>query len=235
VSETEGFLSRWARRKRAAATSLEAEIDEAIAASATRAPAPTETPAAGEAAQESKADAPTIDLSALPAIESITAATDIRPFLAPGVPVELTRAALRRAWATDPQVRDFVGLAENQWDFTDPSGVPGFGPIGSPDDVRRIVAALLGEDRGETANMSKAPEAAHTSHPADRTASSGAAAEQGPDTAALAGATPEEAAKTSRSVITASSADTVAMQKSGDNAPAETVPVRRAHGGALPR
>ena len=37
---------------------------------------------------------------------SITAATDIRAFLAPGVPAELTRAALRRAWTADPAIRD---------------------------------------------------------------------------------------------------------------------------------
>ena len=68
----------------------------------------------------------------LPPIESITAATDIRAFLAPGVPEELTRAALRRVWVTDPTIRDFVGLAENQWDFTNPDGVPGFGSLESP-------------------------------------------------------------------------------------------------------
>ena len=50
---------------------------------------------------------------ALPATESITADTDIRAFLAPGIPAHLTRAALRRAWAADPAIRDFVGLAEN--------------------------------------------------------------------------------------------------------------------------
>ena len=47
----------------------------------------------------------------LEVIESITADTDIRAFLAPGVPVQLTRAALRRVWETDPAIRDFVGLA----------------------------------------------------------------------------------------------------------------------------
>ena len=53
----------------------------------------------------------------LPPIGSIGAASDIRPFLAPGVPVDLTRAALRRAWSTDPAIRDFIGLSENSWDF----------------------------------------------------------------------------------------------------------------------
>ena len=60
---------------------------------------------------------------------SITAVTDIRAFLAPGVPTELARAALRRAWSADPAIRDFVGLAENAWDFTDPTAMPGFGAL----------------------------------------------------------------------------------------------------------
>jgi len=70
---------------------------------------------------------PGFDPTHLPPIESITAASGIRGFLAPGVPAELSRAALRRAWTTDPAIRDFVGLAESQWDFTMPDAVPGSG------------------------------------------------------------------------------------------------------------
>ena len=62
-------------------------------------------------------------------IESIGAASDIRPFLAPGVPADLTRAALRRAWSTDPAIRDFIGLSENSWDFNAQDGGPGFGSL----------------------------------------------------------------------------------------------------------
>jgi hypothetical protein len=69
------------------------------------------------------------DAATLPPIESIGAASDIRPFLAPGVPVDLTRAALRRAWSTDPAIRDFIGLSENSWDFNAPDGIPGFGSL----------------------------------------------------------------------------------------------------------
>jgi hypothetical protein len=57
--------------------------------------------------------------------------------LAPGVPPDLTRAALRRAWVADPKIHDFIGIAENQGDFTAVDAMPGFGPLGSPDDVRR--------------------------------------------------------------------------------------------------
>ena len=69
------------------------------------------------------------DAANLPPTESIRAASDIRPFLAPGVPADLTRAALRRAWSTDPAIRDFIGLSENSWDFNAQDGVPGFGSL----------------------------------------------------------------------------------------------------------
>ncbi len=47
------------------------------------------------------------------AVDPISPATDLAAFLKPGVPVELTRAALRRAWISDPAIRDFVGLSED--------------------------------------------------------------------------------------------------------------------------
>lgn len=53
----------------------------------------------------------------LPPIGSIGAASNIRPFLEPGVPEDLARAALRLAWRVNPAIRDFVGLSENFWDF----------------------------------------------------------------------------------------------------------------------
>jgi Protein of unknown function (DUF3306) len=79
----------------------------------------------------------------LPPLESITAQTDIRPFLAPGVPVELARAALRRVWAADPAIRDHIGLAENSWDFNAPGSIPGFGPLEITDAVNQAVNAIV--------------------------------------------------------------------------------------------
>jgi hypothetical protein len=69
------------------------------------------------------------DPASLPSIESIAADTDIIAFLRAGVPAELTQAALRRAWTSDPAIRDFIGIAENQWDFNDPDAIAGFGPM----------------------------------------------------------------------------------------------------------
>src|SRR5262245_18314297 len=132
MSEEE-FLKRWSRRKQEAKVA-----EQAPPSSVTETGTP---PSAPEAALE-----PEVDLSKLPSLDSITAATDITDFLRKGVPAELSRAALRRAWAADPAIRDFIGLAENAWDFNAPDGVPGFGPLPPADDVRRLMAQALGED-----------------------------------------------------------------------------------------
>jgi TorA maturation chaperone TorD len=101
----------------------------------------------------SSSTSPRFDPASLPPLQSITAATDIRLFLGSNVPVELTKAALRRTWVTDPTIRDFVGIAENQWDFNDPTAMPGFGPLGANDvsAVARAQQTLAGFGEAEQA------------------------------------------------------------------------------------
>jgi hypothetical protein len=147
MSEPENFIARWARRK-AAAQDAEASPAAAPATAATCADGgevdrkeSDPAPALGGAPESS---APVFDPAKLPPIESITAETDIRAFLAPGVPAHLTRAALRRAWASDPKIRDFVGLSENSWDFNAPDAIAGFGPLEMTDELRAQVARMLG-------------------------------------------------------------------------------------------
>jgi hypothetical protein len=151
MSEPENFLTRWSRRKRSAA-------DDADAAEPAPAAPPDGTARDDERRTESKApvarsDAPGLpelpfDPTKLPPIDSITAESDIRAFLAPGVPPELTRAALRRAWVADPKIRDFVGLADYAWDFTAPDSITGFGPLPMTDELRRQVAEMVGRSLG---------------------------------------------------------------------------------------
>jgi hypothetical protein len=89
----------------------------------------------------------------LPPIESIGAGSDIRPFLVPDVPADLTRAALRRAWSTDPAIRDFIGLSENSGDFNAQDGVPGFGSL-----TRQLLARTTGEaERLDTERLAPIP------------------------------------------------------------------------------
>src|SRR5262252_9191859 len=133
MSGDESFLARWSRRKRNAAAQSDAEKNPPPSASETAKPISSTT-------AEALAPAP------LPPIESIEGASDIKAFLAPGVPLELTRAALRRVWTTDPAIRDFIGLSENAWDFNAPGGVPGFGSLDF-EEVRRLAAQLLDDPR----------------------------------------------------------------------------------------
>ena len=87
---------------------------------------------------------PPFDAADLPPIESIGTGSNIRPFLASGVPADLMRAALRRAWSTDLAIRDFIGLSENSWDFNAPGGVPGFGSL-TTNGPRQLSARMTGE------------------------------------------------------------------------------------------
>jgi hypothetical protein len=146
----ENFLERWSRRKREAETAARAEKQapqdtlQAAQPVAVRGDAPAGATSTKAAVRPSSQ--PEFDLASLPSLDSITAATDIRAFLAPGVPAELARAALRRAWAADPAIRDFVGLQEYAWDFTDPNGVLGFGELPPGYDVKGLIARVVGEE-----------------------------------------------------------------------------------------
>jgi hypothetical protein len=146
MTEPDNFILRWARLKRESETAHETD-----GAANDSPPGPTKAALAGTeatAAQpriEAAAEEP-FDLASLPSIESITANTDVRGFLQSRVPVALTRAALRQAWASDPAIRDFIGIAENQWDFNDPNAIPGFGPLSERDSTTAALAQLFGKD-----------------------------------------------------------------------------------------
>src|SRR5262245_44404762 len=145
----EEFLKRWSRRKQEAKQEKAAE----------QAPSPPGQTAAASPETAEVASEPEIDLSKLPSIDSITAATDITEFLRKGIPAELSRAALRRAWSADPTIRDFVGLAENAWDFTDPNAIPGFGALQStPEQIGAMVERVIGSVRNAAEKLAELPE-----------------------------------------------------------------------------
>jgi hypothetical protein len=131
----EQFLARWSRRKQEAKAGCAEPAPEAAEAN--------EPPPDGAGSEPVPQET---NLSDLPPIESIDAATDITAFLRNDIPKELSRAALRRAWSTDPAIRDFVGLAENAWDFNDPNAMPGFGPLDySVEQVDALVRRIVGD------------------------------------------------------------------------------------------
>jgi Protein of unknown function (DUF3306) len=127
MSEPENFLSRWSRLKRESGVEESGDGNRTVDALPD---ADISTP-------------PAFDPASLPPIESIVADSDIRLFLQPGVPAELTCAALRSAWAADPAIRDFIGIAESQWDFNDPAAMPGFGPLGAADYAHHLAVRAL--------------------------------------------------------------------------------------------
>jgi hypothetical protein len=154
MSEREDFLARWSRRKRERIE--KAAADEVEGAPVATAPQASETMAdrdkGGPPLEPSR---PLFDPTTLPSIDSIAADTDIRAFLGPGVPTELMRAALRRAWAADPNIRDFIGLADYAWDFHAPGAMAGFGPLEMTEELRREVIGML--TRGQPQELAGKP------------------------------------------------------------------------------
>lgn len=153
MTEPENFLTRWSRRK------LDAEERAAPAAEAApqKAAAHTEE-VRPDIVEDEKARVPAFDPASLPSLDSIGAETDITAFLKAGVPGDLRLAALRRAWVTDPAIRDFKGLAENDWDFTIPNETMGFGEIDPGLDMKKMLADVFGDTpREETAATEEPP------------------------------------------------------------------------------
>jgi hypothetical protein len=122
MSEVENFLARWLRVKQESSAAAQSDREKA-------------TPDASPAD-----DTAPFDPACLPPIDSITKESDISVFLQANVPAELVRAALRAAWVADPAIRDFIGIAESQWDFNDPTAMPGFGPLKATDNPQSLAA-----------------------------------------------------------------------------------------------
>lgn len=213
---SEGFLSRWSRRKRG-------EIrDEPEAAPA--APPPAEAAAVPE---------PEFDPASLPPVESLRLDSDLSAFLRTNVPAVLKNAALRRVWSLDPTIRDFTGPAEYAWDFNAPDGVPGFAAeLGG--NLRKLLAQATGIPD---------PEDEPGEEPALAAGEAGAAAEESGDLLAAgdgaeAGREAEPVASSLRLSAAPSPerpANTAQSSEDATEVVAEVLPVsRRRHGGAVP-
>ncbi len=137
-----GFLARWSQRKQEA-KQPEPEPDASAAGPDVAAAADAHT----EAAEE-------FDLSSLPKLDELTGSTDITAFLRKGVPEQLRNEALRKSWALDPAIRNYVNPAlEYAYDWNTPGGVPGGGELGAGVDVARMVLQIMGASKSETATM----------------------------------------------------------------------------------
>jgi hypothetical protein len=143
MAEDEGFLGRWSRLKQQDRAAPKAEP-----AGPPDPAAPVE-PAAAEPAEE-------IDLAALPPIETLGVDSDYTPFLKPGVPAELQRRALRRAWVTDREIADFRAPADYDWNFN----APGYGALWPTDNVAEMLQRLALGDAQPAAEAPPSAEAA---------------------------------------------------------------------------
>jgi Protein of unknown function (DUF3306) len=228
MTAPENFVSRWARLKRNAEPRRRTE---GVTDTPTLSPSHLPSDGAEAVIPQPRTDAVTTDDSpdpaGLPSIEAITADTDISGFLQSRVPGELTRAALRQAWASDPAIRDFIGIAENQWDFNDPSAIPGFGPL--QDSAPALLAQALGRPDNLAEIISEIPLAVARPSPATTH----------PEPAA-----PDQSAQPTFDASPSIETGDLREDSSGDGGLAGNGAVadgdesrrnRRSHGGALPR
>ncbi|HAP48146.1 MAG TPA: DUF3306 domain-containing protein, partial [Afipia sp.] len=150
------FLSRWSQRKQDAKQPETDGTAEGSAKEGDAAPAPVV-----------EGDAEEFDLSSLPKLEEITETTDITGFLRKGVPESLRNAALRKSWALDPAIRNYVNPAlDYAYDWNTPGGVPGNSEIAAGTDIAKMVLQIMGgesssaQQSSDTLPHSDAPAAA---------------------------------------------------------------------------
>jgi hypothetical protein len=226
MSDPDNFLSRWSRRKRE--VSLETE--------------PANPPAAHEAAEDDRAPGevspcgapaplePAFDPASLPPIESITAETDISGFLAAGVPSELTRAALRRAWASDPRIRNFVGLADYDWDFNAAGSMAGFGPLDIAGDVSKLTGGMVEPDRIGARASDLLDPASTPPEPQQMAGKTGLEEDR-----AAAFEADHQAASLHSDDLMGDSHKDIAVQDKAEKLDRTSSLIKRRHGGALPK
>jgi Protein of unknown function (DUF3306) len=214
MSGSENIFARWSRLKR--------ELEEKRAEKALK----KDNPARLAPKTEERAAPPETELVKetvdLPSVDSITTGSQVGAFLKSGVPAELARTALRRAWSSEPAIRDFIGLSENAWDFNAPAGVPGFGALKAEE-----VVELLSQAFGERSESSSLP--ASESPPAEE--SSALANVREPETEVLEPETgaPKQIVEPGDQSAQGQPQESVSLD------PGEHKPPSRRHGRALPK
>jgi Protein of unknown function (DUF3306) len=268
MSDPESFLSRWSRRKREgrendtshgvspsprlpsgnlreerANSDLSSQAGKGLDHRHTRLPLPTRGEGEVVAHPPPTSTDPAFDPSSLPPVQSITAETDIRGFLRTGVPPELTRAALRRAFASDPAIRNFVGLADYDWDFNAADSIAGFGPLQMTDDVAKMAAQVLAhvlepnrtEPRNPLDPAPAIPKAEEAADKADTTAAHSAAKEMHSHATDRDQPANELGTLAHADELTHREQEHVAAQYRSIRPENRDDLVRRQHGGALPK
>lgn len=200
----DGFLKRWSRRKRGETPPAEAPArDSSPAARPPSNPPPQQAVPPARRSDASEPDE--IDPATLPPLDSLGPDSDYTVFLKKGVPEALRIAALRKAWALDPFIRDFRSPAiDYGWDFTTSDYA-----LRPTDDVAKLVDRIF-PDKAAAETVPSPP----------RTAAAAAVTSKEPKVEAPNLAQQRPAAPTDP--------DRVAQPVSSATKP------RRRHGGALP-
>ena len=184
------FLSRWSQRKR----DTKESVSETPVAATTEISVERPEPIAGTITEEE------FDPSSLPKLEDVVEGTDITGFLKKGVPESVRNAALRKSWALDPAIRNYVNPAlDYAYDWNTPGGVPGSSELATGMDVAKMVLQIMGSTESASA-AAASPDASDQLHRID-------ASVPGPDSDAaqnLVADLPTDAVRSSDGMITAS-------------------------------
>ena len=143
----DGFLGRWSRRKRAAAA-------EQAAPPAAPLPVPSSAP------EPALPPEPEPEMVEPPSLDLVDKDFDLAHWLKQNVPESWKRAALRRAWESDPAISGYLDPARDYaLDWNTPGGAPGYGPLSASDNVEEMIANIFGK-QPEPAAESAATDAA---------------------------------------------------------------------------
>jgi hypothetical protein len=149
--EDKGFLARWSQRKRDAG-----KVAERTDSDAPSRPDASAQPAAAPSESVPSETEPPFDLDSLPKLDELTANTDMTVFFKKGVPESIRNAALRKSWALDPAIRNYVNPAlDYAYDWNTPGGVPGSGELAPGTDIARMVAQVMGVGEPQTKVVDK--------------------------------------------------------------------------------
>jgi hypothetical protein len=141
-------------------------------------------------------------------------------------------------WVADPKIRDFIGIAENQWDFTVQGATPGFDLAPPTGDITRLVADMF-SPKSPDESVEQPERAADASRhavrePNEETASDHISVNNEEAPLRDANATEQSEAVRRTEVADAGSSATATQQ---DVAPPDDArpAVRRSHGRAMPK
>ena len=123
---------------------------------------------------------------------------------------------------------NFIGLAENQWDFTAPGGAPGFGPLLETEQIRRMLARIVGDGEPKKPTPSGPPVAQSDNSETPRSIAFGPT---DADAKADVPEKPSAAAPADEQTVRPDTEN--AAPQNGDDG--EQSPAPRRHGGALPQ